>query len=96
LHLDVGVYQGLNEALDHLIYPVTVAHRSGDEATFTLCGPTCDSADTISKGQKLPASVTEGDLLVFDIAGAYSECLFTRFNGIEPPAVHFLDDLLDT
>jgi ornithine decarboxylase len=96
LHLDVGVYQGLNEALDHLVYPVTVAHRSGDEATFTLCGPTCDSADTISTGQKLPASVTEGDLLVFDIAGAYSECLFTRFNGIEPPAVHFLDDLLDT
>jgi ornithine decarboxylase len=95
LHLDVGIYQGLNEALDHLVYPVTVAHRSGAEAAFTLCGPTCDSADTISKGQKLPASVTEGDLFVFDIAGAYSECLFTRFNGIEPPAVHFLDDLLD-
>jgi ornithine decarboxylase len=95
LHLDVGVYQGFNEALDHLMYPVTVAHRSGAEAAFTLCGPTCDSADTISKGQRLPASVTEGDLVVFDIAGAYSECLFTRFNGIEPPAVHFLDDLLD-
>jgi ornithine decarboxylase len=95
LHLDVGVYQGLNEALDHLVYPVTVAHRSGAEAAFTLCGPTCDSADTISKGQKLPASVTEGDLFVFDMAGAYSECLFTRFNGIEPPTVHFLDDLVD-
>jgi ornithine decarboxylase len=96
LHLDVGIYQGLNEALDHLVYPVTVAHRSGAEAAFTLCGPTCDSADTISKGQKLPASVTEGDLFVFDSAGAYSECLFTRFNGIEPPVVHFLDDLLDS
>jgi ornithine decarboxylase len=95
LHLDVGVYQGLNEALDRLVYPVTVAHRTGAEAAFTLCGPTCDSADTISKGQKLPAAVTEGDLFVFGIAGAYSECLFTRFNGIEPPAVHFLDDLLD-
>jgi ornithine decarboxylase len=95
LHLDVGIYQGLNEAVDHLVYPVTVAHRSGTEAAFTLCGPTCDSADTISKGQKLPASVAEGDLFVFGMAGAYSECLFTRFNGIEPPAVHFLDDLLD-
>jgi ornithine decarboxylase len=94
LHLDVGVYQGLNEALDRLVYPVTVAHRGGAAANFTLCGPTCDTADTISKGQKLPNSVTEGDLFVFDIAGAYSECLFTRFNGIEPPAVHFLDDLL--
>jgi ornithine decarboxylase len=94
LHLDIGVYQGLNEALDRLVYPVTVAHRSGASANFTLCGPTCDTADTIGKGQKLPNSVTEGDLFVFDIAGAYSECLFTRFNGIEPPAVHFLDDLL--
>jgi ornithine decarboxylase len=95
LHLDVGVYQGLNETLDHLVYPVTVAHRSGTQAAFTLCGPTCDSADTISKGQKLPASVTEGDLFVFDIVGAYAECLFTRFHGIEPPHVLFLDDLLD-
>jgi ornithine decarboxylase len=95
LHLDVGIYQGLNEALDHLVYPVTVAHRTGAQAAFTLCGPTCDTADTISKGQKLPDSVAEGDLFVFDVAGAYSECLFTRFNGIEPPAVHFLDDLVD-
>jgi ornithine decarboxylase len=95
LHLDAGIHQGLNP-LDNLTYPVTVAHRSGAEATFTLCGPTCDGDDIISKGQKLPASVTEGDLLVFDIAGAYSECFFTRFNGIEPPVVHFLDDLLDT
>jgi len=92
LHLDVGSYHGLPESV---IYPVTVAHRSGPEAAFTLCGPTCDSSDTISRGQKLPASVTEGDLFVFDIVGAYSECLFTHFNGIEPPTVHFLDDLLD-
>jgi ornithine decarboxylase len=93
--LHLGVYHGLNEALDHLVYPVTVARRGGPEAAFTLCGPTCDSADTISKGQKLPASVAEGDFLVFGIAGAYSECLFTRFNGIDPPAVHYLDDLID-
>lgn len=91
LHLDAGIHQGLNE---ELAYPVTVAHRFGAKAAFTLCGPTCDNDDTI-KGQKLPASVTEGDLLVFDIAGAYSECFFTRFNGIEPPIVHFLNDLLD-
>ena len=95
LHLDVGVYHGLNEALDRLVYPVTVAHRSGKEQPFTLCGPSCDSTDTISKGQKLPDTVQEGDLLVFDVAGAYSECLFTRFNGIEPPAIHYADDLLN-
>jgi ornithine decarboxylase len=94
LHLDAGIHHGLNP-LDDLTYPVTVAHRSGAEAAFTLCGPTCDSDDTVTKGQKLPVSVTEGDLLVFDIAGAYSETFFTRFNGMEPPIVRFLDDLHD-
>jgi hypothetical protein len=34
-------------------------------------------------------------LFVFDIAGANSECLFTRFNGIEPPLVYILDDLIE-
>jgi ornithine decarboxylase len=94
LHLDTGIHHGLNPLDSPLTYPVTVAHRSGAEAAFTLCGPTCDSDDTVTKGQKLPVSVTEGDLLVFDVAGAYSESLFTRFNGIEPPIVRFLDDLL--
>jgi ornithine decarboxylase len=94
LHLDAGIHQGINP-LEDLTYAVTVAHRSGADAAFTLCGPTCDNDDVITQGQKLPASVTEGDLLVFDIAGAYSECFFTRFNGIEPPVVHFLNDLLD-
>jgi ornithine decarboxylase len=94
LHLEAGIHQGINP-LEQLAYPITVAHRSGAEAAFTLCGPTCDNDDVITQGQKLPASVTEGDLLVFDIAGAYSECFFTRFNGIEPPIVHFLNDLLD-
>ncbi|NBO93449.1 MAG: hypothetical protein EBV06_14225, partial [Planctomycetia bacterium] len=96
LHLDVGIYHGLNEALDRIVYPITVAHRTGAETAYTLCGPTCDSADTISKGQKLPGSVKEGDLFVFDMVGAYCECLFTRFNGIKPPLVHFLDDLVHT
>jgi ornithine decarboxylase len=95
LHLDVGVYHGLNGARYGLVFPITVARRAGAEKAFTLCGPTCDSADTISKAQKLPDSVTQGDLFVFDVAGAYSKSLFTRFNGIEPPVIHFLDDLLE-
>jgi ornithine decarboxylase len=81
----VGVYRRLNEALDHMVYPVTVAHRSGAVAAFTLCGPTCDSADTISKGQKVPRLGDGGRPVRLRRRGAYSECLFTRFNGIEPP-----------
>jgi len=96
LHLDAGTYQGLNDDLKPFAYPVTVADRFGARAAFTLCGPTCAGDDIISRGQMLPASVTEGDLIVFDIGGAYSECFFSRFNGIKPPTVHFIDGLLDT
>jgi ornithine decarboxylase len=72
LHLEAGYYQGLNEVLDHYVYPITVAGRSGPDTPYTLCGPTCDSTDTISKGQRLsrrhhrggPAGVPElGGLL---------------------------------
>jgi ornithine decarboxylase len=93
LHLDVGIYQGLSDVPDGIKFPITVAGRAGEEAIFTLAGPTCDSADTLWSGQKLPESITEGDLIVLDYAGAYAESTFTRFNGIEPPAIHFLDDI---
>jgi hypothetical protein len=93
LHLDVGIYQALSAVLDGIKFPITVANRAGEEAIFTLCGLMCDSADTLWNGQKLPESITKGDPIVLDFAGAYTESTFTRFNGIEPPAIHFLDDL---
>ncbi len=94
IHLDVGLYQGLGDAADHLMYPMTVPSRSAADQSFTTCGPTCDSADTMSQGQKLPGDITEGDLVIIGITGSYSECLFTRFNGIEPPQVKMLSEMV--
>lgn len=93
LHLDVGVYHGLSDAPDGIRYAINAIDRKGAPVPFTLCGPTCDSADTISKGQELPGDVTNGDRLILHKAGAYAECLFSHFNGIQPPEVKYRDEL---
>jgi ornithine decarboxylase len=93
LHLDAGLYQGLFEAMDKYVYDITVKGRNGAPQPFTLCGPTCDSFDTISKGQMLPGDIDEEDLLIFHNSAAYSEACYTHFNGMAPPAIHYLDEL---
>lgn len=94
LHLDVGVYQGFSDAPDGIRYSINVPGRDASPSPFTLCGPTCDSADTLSKHQFLPGDVRTGDLVIFHKAGAYAECLFSRFNGIQPPEVKYVDDFV--
>lgn len=93
LHLNVGVYQGFSDAPDGIRYSINAPGRSATPAPFTICGPTCDSADTLSKHQFLPGDVRTGDLLIFHKAGAYAECLFSHFNGIKPPEIKYTDDL---
>ena len=94
LHLDVGVYHGLSDAPDGIRYAITSVDRSGPPIPYTLCGPTCDSADTISRNQCLPGDLQPGDLLILNKAGAYAECLFSHFNGIQPPEVKYRDDII--
>ncbi len=94
LHLDVGVYHGLSDAPDGIRYAINAIDRNGSPVPYTLCGPTCDSADTISTGQELPSDVAAGDLLILNNAGAYAQCLFSHFNGIKPPEIKYLDDII--
>lgn len=95
LHLDVGVYQGLDEALDGIVFPISYQASKPGEQAFTLCGPTCDSVDMISRGQQLSSEIASGDLLVLSRTGAYSEGLATHFNAIDPPEVRYLDELFE-
>lgn len=94
LHLDVGVYQGFSDAPDGIRYSINAPGRSGKPTSFTLCGPTCDSADTLSTHQFMPGDIQTGDFLIINKAGAYAECLFSHFNGIKPPEVRYADDLV--
>ncbi|NTV37205.1 MAG: type III PLP-dependent enzyme [Anaerolineaceae bacterium] len=84
LYLDAGTFHGLVEAKDGFRFPV-ISERDGEaKMQFTLCGPTCDSADTIMAGVVLPADITLGDRVYFLTAGAYIRSL-DKYNGIDFP-----------
>jgi ornithine decarboxylase len=95
LHLDAGVYQGLNDAIYNIRYDIRCLGRNDPHEPllpFTLAGPTCDSADVMYHDVMLPASVANGDTLCFFNAGAYTNTFATHFNGFQPPVVRFCPD----
>ncbi|MBI3957765.1 MAG: type III PLP-dependent enzyme [Chloroflexi bacterium] len=76
----------------HNRYPVR-AYRNGqplggEERSFQLLGPTCDSTDSLPGAVDLPADIDTGDYLEFGHIGAYSLGGRTRFNG------HFSDKIV--
>lgn len=89
LYVDTGVFHGLIEGLEMFDFPYNVlSERTGDAPLipYTVCGPTCDSADIIRSGIQLPANLTLGDRLFFFPAGAYSNSL-EQYNGMAFPDV---------
>ncbi len=77
----------------HNRYPVR-AYRDGqllnggEQRSFRLLGPTCDSTDQLPGAVDLPADIDTGDYLEFGHIGAYSMGGRTRFNG------HFSDKIV--
>lgn len=77
----------------HNRYPVR-AYRNGqpltggEQRSFRLFGPTCDSTDILPGAVDLPAEIDTGDYLEFGNIGAYSLGGRTRFNG------HFSDKIV--
>jgi len=77
----------------HNRYPVR-AYRNGqplyggEQRSFRLLGPTCDSTDILPGAVDLPAEIDTGDYLEFGNIGAYSLGGRTRFNG------HFSDKIV--
>lgn len=94
LYTDVGAYNGLVEPLVDRTwrYPVRNHSRPGSahDTPFVLTGPTCDSTDTLGAGYLLPHDTDEGDIIEFQMAGAYSVVCASNFNGFQPPGVRVL------
>lgn len=61
-----------------------VRERQGALKPFRVFGPTCDTLDKLPKPLLLPETVASDDWIVFDLVGAYSAALRTRFNGFYP------------
>ncbi len=86
--LDIGKFGGLAETMDEAIrYPLVTRHDGGETAPCVLAGPTCDSADVLYEKTPypLPLSLTIGDEVLIEGAGAYTTTYSAvAFNGFEP------------
>jgi ornithine decarboxylase len=89
VHLDVGAFNGMMEALEtgnRLRYPVSDSRRSDTLVPQHITGPTCDSQDTVLYNAPLSDALTVGDLVYIHSAGAYTTSYASRFNGFDLPA----------
>lgn len=84
LYLDVGVYNGLMEAIEGWRYEMFTTRGGGPVREFVLAGPTCDSTDVIADDALLP-ELEVGDHVFFAGAGAYTTA-YERYNGLSFPA----------
>jgi ornithine decarboxylase len=90
VYLDVGVFNGLMEAIEGFSYEI-VAEREGPAQRVVLAGPSCDSVDVIAESALLP-ELAVGERVHVANAGAYTLAYAASFNGWPPPTVHLLDE----
>lgn len=105
LYINDGVYGSLSETVTgKLSYPArlirlegegrgTRDRPAGETMPFTVFGPTCDSTDVLPRSVRLPVDAREGDWILFETVGAYSNALATGFNGFLPEAFVECDDI---
>ncbi|HSW98691.1 MAG TPA: type III PLP-dependent enzyme [Candidatus Saccharimonadales bacterium] len=92
LHLDVGAFNGLMEALEtrnQLAFPLADSRDDPIKLRYHLTGPTCDSQDTIMYDAQLSRNLEVGDRVYIATAGAYTVSYASRFNGFEIPQIRY-------
>lgn len=91
LYLDVGVFNGLAEALGGIRYEIElVGDGRGPVRRWTVAGPSCDSMDVIAEDVELPEPAV-GQVVQILSAGAYTSAYASSFNGCPVPSVHLLE-----
>ena len=87
LYINEGVWGSLSESMTGRIhFPATVLALDGDPpegppVDFEIHGVTCDPTDRLYTSYPLPDDIRRDHWLRFDLTGAYSIALRTRFNG---------------
>ena len=94
VYLDIGRFGGLAETEGEAIkYSIATPHDGERTGPVTIAGPTCDGADILYErsNYRLPLSLTTGDLVTLETAGAYvSTYASQRFNGFAPLTEHYV------
>ncbi|HUL42553.1 MAG TPA: type III PLP-dependent enzyme [Burkholderiales bacterium] len=86
MYWDAGVFGGIIETQEGLIYEVRT-DRKGGPIPWVVAGPTCDSMDVLMRDHMLPEDVQEGDYIYIPNAGAYTSSYASNFNGFPLPGV---------
>ena len=87
LYLDVGVFNGLMETVEHFAYEFDFdVPVERPQKTFTIAGPSCDSMDVMFKRQCIPDLQVDEKFYILN-AGAYTGSYACHFNGFAPPAI---------
>jgi ornithine decarboxylase len=88
VYLDIGKFGGLAETMEEAIrYPLVTARDREARGPCVVAGPTCDSADVLYERTPydLPLSLTVGDEVLIEAAGAYTTTYASvAFNGFAP------------
>jgi len=88
VYLDIGKFHGLAETIDESIrYPIRTPRDRDETAPCVIAGPTCDSVDVLYEKNPypLPVSLTIGDKVLIEAAGAYTTTYSSvGFNGYPP------------
>lgn len=88
--VDVGVFNGLAEALGGIRYPWRTL-REGRKTKVILAGPSCDGFDVIDREVEI-VEPEVGDVVLCLTAGAYTTVYAARFNGFPLPSVKLIED----
>jgi ornithine decarboxylase len=81
-----GNFKELDISNGAVALPPRVIRLDGTAAAetrpYSISGPTCDSLDVFPTKLHLPADLRVGDWIEFGLAGAYTNSMSTRFNGL--------------
>lgn len=90
-YLDDGIYGSYSGQLfDHVLYPLQIMNDKPERYASILAGPTCDSIDIVAEDIPLP-ELSEGDLVIGHMMGAYTHATATRFNSLSGAKVVIID-----
>lgn len=80
--VDAGMHTLLRPALYDAWHPVANLDRPDAPVDLRadVVGPVCESADTLAAGRLLARGTATGDLLLFDLAGAYGAVMASDYN----------------
>jgi len=89
-YIDDGKYNTFSGMVyDHAIYPFQT-FGDGARLPSVIAGPTCDSFDVLYENVSLPL-LEIGDLIVFQVMGAYTSASATTFNSYEKTEIVILN-----